>query len=203
MTKNLVTGEGGMITTNTAEWAGELRIRALHGISKDAWKRYSEEGFQPYDTLYPGYKYNMMDLQAALGIHQLARLEANLRTRERLWRRYDEAFAGHPLLTRPAPPHPDDRHARHLYTVLLDVERAGMGRNEFVSRLKAENIGTGIHFTALHLHTYYARTFGYTRAQFPHAEFIGDRTLSLPLSPKLTEEDVDDVVSAVYRILGS
>jgi len=203
VTKNLVTGEGGMLTTENASWAEEIRIKALDGISRDAWKRYSAEGFQPYDTLFPGYKYNMTDMQAALGIHQLARLEANLVVRERHWRRYDAAFTGHPLLTLPAPADPRDRHARHLYTVLLDVERAGMSRNEFVARLKAENIGTGIHFTALHLHSYYAKTFGFTRGQFPAAEFIGDRTVSLPLSAKLTDEDLEDVIAALFRVLPS
>lgn len=201
VTKNLVTGEGGMLTMENAAWAEEIRVKALHGISRDAWKRYSEEGFQPYDTLFPGYKYNMTDLQAALGIHQLARLGANLAVRERHWRRYDEALSGQPLLTTPAPADPRDRHARHLYTVLLDTERAGMSRNEFIVRLKAENIGTGIHFTALHLHSYYAKTFGFTRGQFPAAEFIGERTVSLPLSAKLSDEDVEDVIAAVLRVL--
>lgn len=202
VTKNLVTGEGGMLTTENPAWAEEIRLKSLHGLSRDAWTRYSAEGFQPYDTLYPGYKYNMTDVQAALGIHQLARLEANLRIRERHWRRYDEAFADHPALTVPAPTDPRDRHARHLYTLLLDPGRAGMDRNTLVARLKAENIGTGIHFTALHLHSYYATTFGYRRGQFPAAERIGDRTLSLPLSAGLTDEDVEDVIAAVRRVLG-
>jgi dTDP-4-amino-4,6-dideoxygalactose transaminase len=203
VTKNLVTGEGGMLTTQNAVWADEIRIRALHGISRDAWKRYSAEGFQPYDTLYPGYKYNMTDLQAALGIHQLARLEANLAIRERYWQRYDQAFATHPLLTTPAAVDPQDRHARHLYTVLLDTDRSGVSRNEFIVRLKTENIGAGIHFTPLHLHSYYVKTFGFTRGRFPVAEFIGDRTISLPLSAKLTDEDVEDVIAAVFRVLPS
>jgi dTDP-4-amino-4,6-dideoxygalactose transaminase len=203
VTKNLVTGEGGMLTTQNAVWADEIRIRALHGISRDAWKRYSAEGFQPYDTLYPGYKYNMTDLQAALGIHQLARLEANLAIRERYWQRYDQAFATHSLLTTPAAVDPQDRHARHLYTVLLDTDRSGVSRNEFIVRLKTENIGAGIHFTPLHLHSYYAKTFGFTRGRFPVAEFIGDRTISLPLSAKLTDEDVEDVIAAVFRVLPS
>jgi len=140
---------------------------------------------------------------AEIQAEQLARLEANLTLRERYWRRYDAAFAGHPLLTTPAPVDPRDRHARHLYTLLLDTERAGMSRNEFIVRLKAENIGTGIHFTALHLHSFYAKTFGYRRGQFPAAEQVGDRTVSLPLSAKLTDEDVEDVISAVQRVLGS
>jgi dTDP-4-amino-4,6-dideoxygalactose transaminase len=203
VTKNLVTGEGGMLTTDNSQWADEVRIKALHGLTRDAWKRYSAEGFQPYDTLYPGYKYNMTDLQAALGIHQLARLEANLAIRERYWQRYDQAFAKHPLLTTPAIVDPRDRHARHLYTVLLDTDRSGVSRNEFIVRLKTENIGAGIHFTPLHLHSYYAKTFGFTRGRFPVAEFIGDRTVSLPLSAKLTDEDVEDVIAAVFRVLPS
>jgi dTDP-4-amino-4,6-dideoxygalactose transaminase len=142
----------------------------------------------------------MMDLQAALGIHQLARLEANLAVRERRWRQYDEAFADHPLLTTPAPVHPRDRHARHLYTLLPDTVRAGTSRNEFIVRLKTENIGTDIHFTPLHLHSYYAKTFGFARGCFLAAESIGDRTVSLPLSAKLTE---DDVIAAVFQVLPS
>jgi dTDP-4-amino-4,6-dideoxygalactose transaminase len=200
-TKTLTTGEGGMLVTENEEWADRARMLSLHGLSRDAWTRYSSEGFHPYDTVFPGYKYNMTDIQAAMGIHQLARLEANLVIRERYWLRYDAAFAGHPLLTIPAPVDPRDRHARHLYTVLLDTERAGMSRNEFIVRLKAENIGTGIHFTALHLHSFYAKTFGYRRGQFPSAERIGDRTVSLPLSAKLTDDDVEDVISAVFRVL--
>lgn len=201
VTKNLVTGEGGMLTTENPDWAEQIRLKSLHGLSRDAWKRYSAEEFQPYDTLYPGYKYNMTDMQAALGIHQLARLEANLTIRERHWRRYDEAFASHPALTTPEPADPRDRHARHLYTLLLHPERAGMDRNEFVARMKAENIGTGIHFTALHLHSYYAKTFGYRRGQLPTAERVGERTVSLPLSAKLSGEDVEDVIAAVRHIL--
>jgi dTDP-4-amino-4,6-dideoxygalactose transaminase len=200
-TKNLVTGEGGMLTTNSSAWAEEVRIKALHGISCNAWKRYSAEAFQPYDTIYPGFKYNMMDLQAALGIHQLAQLDHNQEVRDRHWRRYDDALAGHRWLTTPAPVDPRDRHARHLYTILLDIDRAGMTRNDFICRLKDENVGAGIHFTPLHLHSYYAKTFGFRRGQFPAAEFIGDRTVSLPLSAKLTDEDVEDVIDAVMRVL--
>ncbi|MFQ5656059.1 MAG: DegT/DnrJ/EryC1/StrS family aminotransferase [Candidatus Methylomirabilales bacterium] len=201
VTKNLVTGEGGMATTDNAAWAEEIRIRSLHGISWDAWRRYSADGYQPYDTLYPGYKYNMTDLQAALGIHQLARLESNLKIRERHWRSYEEAFRDHPCLATPAPPDPRDRHARHLYTIVLDTGRAKMTRRDFIAALKDENIGTGIHFTPLHLHSYYTKTFGYARGQFPTAEFIGERIVSLPLSPRLTDEDVEDVIAAVFRVL--
>ena len=202
VTKNICTGEGGMITTNNDEWAEEMRIRRLHGISKDAWKRYSAEGFQPYETLYPGYKYNMMDIQAALGIHQLARVEENVKIRERYWQMYDEAFADIPEIITPSKElPPNSRHARHLYTILLDVDRLRITRNQFIEALKAENIGTGIHFTALHLHKYYQETFGYRPGDFPNAEWIGERTVSLPLSPKLTPNDVIDVIMAVTKII--
>jgi len=202
VTKNVCTGEGGMITTNNDEWAEEMRIKRLHGISKDAWKRYSAEGFQPYETLYPGYKYNMMDIQAALGIHQLARVEENLKVRERYWQMYDEAFAEIPEIITPLRDlPPNSRHARHLYTILLDIDRLRITRNHFIEALKAENIGTGIHFTALHLHKYYQEKFGYRPGDFPNAEWIGERTISLPLSVKITRADIDDVIIAVRRVL--
>jgi len=200
VTKNVCTGEGGMVTTARDDWAEEMRIKSLHGISKDAWKRYSAEGFQPYETLYPGYKYNMMDLQAALGIHQLARVEENLKIRERYWQHYNKAFADIPELILSIELD-SIRHARHLYTILLDLDRLRCDRNEFIAALKAENIGTGIHFTALHLHRYYRQTFGYQPGDFPNAEWVGERTVSLPLSAKLTDQDVEDVIVAVRKVV--
>ena len=200
VTKNLVTGEGGMVTTERDDWAEELRIRSLHGISKDAWKRYSAEGFQPYETLYPGYKYNMTDMQASLGIHQLARIEENLKVRERHWRRYNEAFTELPELITPLEEE-GIRHARHLYTLLTRPERLAIDRNQFIVELKQRNIGTGIHFVAVHLHRYYRETFGFQRGDFPEAEWISDRTLSVPLSAKLTDQDVEDVIIAVRDVV--
>lgn len=202
VTKNVVAGEGGMVTTNKAEWAEEIRIKSLHGISKDAWKRYLSAGFQPYETLYPGYKYNMTDIQASLGIHQLARVEQNLKIREKIWQRYNEAFADIPEIITPLEEE-GIRHARHLYTILLRVEELKIDRNQFIEALKAENIGTGIHYVALHLHKYYRETFGYKRGDFPNAEYISDRTVSLPLSAKLTEADVDDVIRAVRKVIAA
>jgi len=200
VTKNVVTGEGGMVTTDRDDWAEEIRIKSLHGISKDAWRRYTEAGFQPYDTLYPGYKFNMTDLQASLGIHQLARVEENLVVRERHWMRYNQAFADIPEITIP-PEEEGIRHARHLYTILLDIDALKVDRNRFIEVLKAENIGSGIHFIALHLHSFYRKSFGYKRGDFPKAEYVSDRILSLPLSPKLTDEDVDDVIRAVKKVI--
>ncbi len=199
VTKNLTTAEGGMLTTANDEWADKLRVLRLHGISKDAWKRYSASGFVPYETLMPGYKFNMTDLQASLGIHQLARVEDNLKIRERHFAAYTDAFGELPSLITPVEQR-GIRHARHLYTLLLDLERLQIDRGQFVQALQAENIGTGIHFTALHLHRFYRERFGYKEGDYPNAEWVGERTLSLPLSAKLTDADVNDVIAAVIRI---
>ena len=199
-TKNVVTGEGGMITTAQAADAARLRALRLHGLSGDAWKRFSDDGFKHYEVVEPGFKYNMMDLQAAIGLHQLARVEINLKRRQQIWERYDEAFTGLPLLV-PAAEEPGTRHARHLYTLLLDVERLRDDRDAVQASLHHQNIGTGVHYRALHLHPYYRDTFGYRRGMLPNAEWIADRTLSLPLSPGLTDADVDDVIFAVVQTL--
>jgi len=201
VTKNVVTGEGGMVTTENNEWADKIETYALHGMSKGAWKRFADEGHKHYLILYPGFKYNMMDIQAAIGIHQLPRVEEYLKIREQIWKRYDEAFADLPVLT-PVPPEENTRHARHLYTLLLDIDRLKLTRDQFQQALYEQNIGTGIHYISLHLHPYYRDRFGYKPEDFPNALFISDRTISLPLSAKLSDEDVDDVIHAVERILG-
>jgi dTDP-4-amino-4,6-dideoxygalactose transaminase len=200
VTKNVVTGEGGMVTTADPAWAARIKTLALHGLSADAWKRFSDDGYKHYEVVEPGFKYNMMDLQAALGIHQLARVEDNLARRNAIWARYDEAFADLPVVL-PAPEEPGTRHARHLYTLLLDHDRLHADRDRVLALLHKQNIGTGVHYRALHLHQYYRETFGYQRGDLPNAEWASDRTLSLPLSPKLTDEDVEDVIFAVTRTL--
>jgi dTDP-4-amino-4,6-dideoxygalactose transaminase len=202
VTKNVVTGEGGMVTTSNPAWAARIKTLALHGLSADAWKRFSDDGYKHYEVIEPGFKYNMMDLQAALGIPQLARVEANLARRKAIWTRYDEAFANLPALI-PAPEVPGTRHARHLYTLLLDLDGLRVSRDEVLTMLHRQNIGTGVHYRALHLHRYYRETFGYRRGDLPTSEWISDRTLSLPLSPKLADQDVDDVIFAVTRTLES
>lgn len=202
VTKNVVTGEGGMVVTADEDAAARIKTLALHGLSADAWSRFSDEGYRHYEVVEPGFKYNMMDLQAALGLHQLARAEANLRRRQEIWRRYDEAFADLPLRT-PAAEEPGTRHARHLYAVLLDLERLDCTRDELLLDLHRQNIGTGVHYRALHVHPYYRENYGYSSGDFPNAEWISDRTVSLPLSPKLTDEDVEDVIDAVRRTLHS
>jgi dTDP-4-amino-4,6-dideoxygalactose transaminase len=199
VTKNIVTGEGGMIIGNDENYADKIKILALHGMSKDAWKRFSDEGYKHYQVVSAGYKYNMMDIQAAIGIHQLSRIEQYWRRREEIWNRYNEAFEGLPVFT-PAESEPNTRHAYHLYTLLLDTERLKVSRDQFLNELTRRNIGVGVHYIALHLHPYYQRTFGYKRGDFPSAEWISDRTLSIPLSAKLTDNDVQDVIDAVTQI---
>ena len=200
VTKNLVTGEGGMITTDNDTYAEKIQTYALHGMSKGAWKRYSDEGFKHYRIVYPGFKYNMMDIQAALGIHQLQRIEKYLMRRKQIWQSYDDAFKNLPLET-PPPPEENTRHARHLYTILLRLEELKADRDTIQQALYQENIGTGIHFISLHLHPYYQKTFGYKRDDFPNAAYVSERTISLPLSAKLTDEDVNDVIQAVTNVL--
>ena len=200
VTKNVVTGEGGMITTADSDMAARIKVLALHGMSADAWMRFSDKGFKHYDVVEPGFKYNMMDIQAALGIHQLKRVEENLTRRQQIWAYYDEMFADLPVFL-PAPEEKDTRHARHLYTLLLDIDRLKVGRDEVQSALHRQNIGTGIHYQALHLHRYYRQNFGYEPDEFPNSLWLSERTLSLPLSSGLTEEDVEDVVFSVRRTL--
>jgi dTDP-4-amino-4,6-dideoxygalactose transaminase len=200
VTKNLVTGEGGMVTTQRDEWAELIRILSLHGMSKGAWKRYSSSGYAHYQILHPGYKYNMMDIQAAMGIHQLPRIETYLRRREEIWRAYDEAFGDLPVRL-PAPPEPNTVHARHLYTPRLELERLKADRDEVLEALRQEGIGTGVHFISLHLQPYYQQSLGCREEDFPQALEISRRTLSLPLSAKLTDEDVQRVIQAFRNVL--
>jgi len=200
VTKNLVTGEGGMITTDNDAFVEKIETYGLHGMSRGAWKRYSDEGFKHYQVVFPGFKYNMMDIQAAMGMHQLGRLERYLERREQIWRRYDEAFAGLPLQV-PAAPEENTRHARHLYTPLMELDRLSIDRDGVQQALHDEKIGTGIHFVALHLHPYYRDFFGYRPQDFPNALHVSERTISLPLSAGLSDRDVEDVIDATGRIL--
>ncbi len=200
VTKNVITAEGGMVTTDDAEMADWIKIAGLHGLSRDAWKRFSDEGYKHYEVVFPGFKYNMTDIQAALGIHQLARVEENLARREELWRRYAEAFADLPLAVPPEPP-AGDRHARHLFVILLDLQRLRLTRDEVMGALHAENIGTGVHYRPVHLHPYYRERFGFAPGDFPAAEWVGERTLSLPFSTKLGDDDAQDVIRAVRKVL--
>lgn len=200
VTKNIITGEGGMVTTGNDEYAKKIQNYGLHGMSKGAWKRYGDEGFKHYQIIYPGFKYNMMDLQAAIGIHQLPRIKRYLIRREEIWERYNQAFQDLRVIL-PSEPEKGTIHSRHLYTLLLDIDSLTVDRDVIQQTLHELNIGTGIHYIAIHLHPYYAKTFRYKIGNFPNAEFISDRTISLPLSPKLIDKDVEDVIGAVNQVL--
>jgi dTDP-4-amino-4,6-dideoxygalactose transaminase len=201
VTKNVVTGEGGMVTTNNEKYADWIRILALHGMTKDAWRRFSDDGYKHYEVIYPGFKYNMMDIQAAIVFHQLQRIEQYALRRRAIWVRYNEAFRALPVITPSDDLLPGDRHAYHLYTLVLNLENLKVTRDQFMAALHRENIGTGVHYKALHLHPYYAEKYSLRKGMFPNAEYISDRTVSLPLSAKLSDGDVEDVIRAVSRIL--
>jgi len=199
VTKNVITGEGGMVTTDNPDFAEKVKVNGLHGMTCDAWKRYSDVGYKHYKVIFAGFKYNMMDIQASIGIHQLARVEKNLKRRNEIWQAYNKAFADLPIGL-PAPDEPNTLHARHLYTLMIDRKHCGFDRDEFMQKLHRMNIGTGVHYIGVHLHTYYQDSFGYKKDDFPNASWISERTVSLPLSPKLTDEDVFDVIQAVHGI---
>lgn len=199
-TKNITTGEGGMLTTASAEAAEWIRTASLHGMTRPAWTRHQIGRPARYDVVLPGFKYNMTDLQAAMGLHQLAQIEVNYARRAAIARAYDEAFADLPL-GRFAPPPAGSRHAHHLYMVLVDG-RAGITRDEAAERLAEAGVSTSVHFHPLHLHSYYRDRFGYSRGAFPVAEQLADTVLSLPLSPALSDAQVDHVISVVRRLFG-
>ena len=198
--KNMTTGEGGMITTNDDDLAGRLRLLSLHGMSRDAWKRYTEAGSWYYEVLEPGYKYNMTDIQAALGIHQLRRLDGFIRRRQEIAALYDEAFSDLPEILLP-PRLPGRNHTFHLYAIRLEAGRLQLNRAQLIEELHARNIGASVHFIPLHRHPYYRQRYGYRAEQFPVAEQIYRGLLSLPLYPKMTGPDANDVVSAVREIV--
>lgn len=201
VTKNMVTGEGGMVLARSDEDIARVKILGLHGMSKDAWKRFSDDGFKHYQVVECGFKYNMMDLQAAIGIHQLQRLEPYSEKRKRIWECYNGELADLPL-TLPAPPEPGTRHAMHLYTVLVDETKTGLTRDAFLDAMTSCNIGVGVHYLSLAEHPYYQHTLGWKPEDYPHAMRVGRQTVSLPLSASLTEEDVADVVAAIKWVLG-
>ncbi|MDP3741291.1 MAG: DegT/DnrJ/EryC1/StrS family aminotransferase [bacterium] len=200
VTKNITTGEGGMVTTNNKELAEKIKIYALHGLSKDAWQRYSDQGYKHYQVVYPGYKYNLTDIQSSIGIHQMKRIDQNEKRRAQIWDFYNKNFANLPI-TLPAPISPDIKHARHLYTILIDDNQAGISRDHFMRQLHQRGVGTGVHFIPVHLHKYYAEHLGFKEGAFPNAEYIGQRTVSLPLSSKLTDNEIARIAKSVEEVL--
>jgi len=198
--KNMTTGEGGMLTTDDEQLAGHVRRLSLHGMSHDAWRRYEGTGSWFYEVEEAGFKHNMSDIQAALGIHQLRRLDHFISARERLARVYDAAFADVEELETPIV-HVDRSHAWHLYVLRLRTECLTINRNQFIEELRRLNIGTSVHFIPVHLHPFYRRTFDYRQGDFPVAEDLFQRIVSLPLYPRLDEQDVSYVADAVVRLI--
>lgn len=200
-TKTITTGEGGMATTENAEWADRMRILSLHGISREAVNRYSPEGKWYYEICYPGFKYNLTDVASAIGIPQLRKCDRFGEIRRRYATLYNEAFKQIPEIKIPYVAE-DIEHAWHLYVIQLELEQLRIGRNEIIELLKKYGIGTSVHFIPLHLHPYYKHTYGFSPDDFPVASQVFERIISLPIYPKMTEADVQrviDVVSALIR----
>lgn len=197
-TKTITTGEGGMICTDNDEWADRCRIMSLHGISRDAWKRYTAEGNWYYEIVAPGFKYNLTDIASALGLAQLQKAERMAHRRREIALRYNAAFGR--LESLQVPLEGDDVHPWHLYMLRVHPDRLSITRDRFVEELRARNIGTSVHFIPLHVHPYYRELYGYTPEDFPvaHAEYL--REISLPIYSKMTDEDVDDVIRAVSEV---
>jgi len=199
--KNITTGEGGMVCTRDEKLAEEVSLLKFHGMSREAWKRYSAQGTPNYDIVLPGFKCNMMDIQAALGIHQLAKLDRFIERRKEIAEFYNREFSGVEEIITPSAASYDCRHAWHLYTPLVRIEALSIDRDGFMAELKKENIGSGLHFKAVHHHPWYRENLPLPVGALPNADYASDRILSLPLFPKMTGEDAADVVEAVKRVI--
>jgi len=195
--KNMTTGEGGCVVTRDEKMAEAVALLRFHGMDREAWNRFGKKGSQHYEIIAPGYKYNMMDIQAALGLHQLKQLDGFIKRRTELALRYQQLLAGLPQVSLPKAPAYSHLHAWHLYTPLVNSDAAGMDRDAFMQGMKDRNIGTGLHYRAVHLYPYYREHFGFKQGDFPNAETISDRIVSLPLFPSMTDADQDRVVAAM------
>ncbi len=199
--KNITTGEGGAVVTDDPKVIKAIERLRFHGIDRDAFNRFSKQGSQTYDVVTPGFKYNMLDLQAAIGLHQLPQLDAFIEKRAALAERYRQLLADWPQLDLPGAPAYENRHAWHLFTPRLTAA-AHVDRDGFINRMKEHDIGIGLHYTAAHLFSYYQESFGYRPGDFPHAEAAGNAIVSLPLFPDMTEEQQDRVIAAMAAVLG-
>ncbi len=200
VTKNITTGEGGMVIGQNIDDLNRIKILALHGMNKDAWKRFSDQGYKHYQVVECGFKYNMMDLQAAIGIPQLARVEQSWLKRQQIWQRYQQAFAKLPVQL-PAEPATGTKHGYHLYTLILDPARSPLSRDQLLDALTELGIGVGVHYLSLAEHEFYQKKFGWQPAQWPHAMRIGRNIISLPLSAKLSANELDRIICAVSTVL--
>ncbi|RUM50249.1 MAG: UDP-4-amino-4,6-dideoxy-N-acetyl-beta-L-altrosamine transaminase [Hydrogenothermus sp.] len=199
-TKTLATGEGGMITTNNDEWADRLRILRLHGISKDAWKRYTKEGSWEYDVIENGFKYNTTDINSALGLAQLKKLEWMWKKRTEIAQKYNEVFKDYEELILYKVK--DDRTSSwHLYPLKLNLEALKINRNQFIEELKKRGIGTSVHFIPLYRFSYYRKNFDYNPKDFPNSEWIFERVVSLPIFPGMSDEDINHVIENIIDLV--
>lgn len=199
--KNITTGEGGMVCTGDEELAEEISLMKFHGMSREAWKRFSASGTPNYDILIPGFKYNMMDIQAAIGIHQLPKLDGFIDRRRDIAEFYNRELADVPELALPQYATYQQRHAWHLYTPLVRIEKLTINRDRFMEELKKHNIGSGLHYKAIHHHDWYRKNMPAADAELPNASYASERILSLPLFPKMTDDDARDVVAAVKAVI--
>lgn len=199
--KNITSGEGGCVTTFDDVLAQQVKVLRFHGIDRDAFNRFSKTGSQEYDVIAPGYKYNMLDIQAAIGMHQLPRLDDFIDTRTHLAKRYLAKLKDLEAVILPQVPNFEHKHCWHLFTIQIRPEVRGIDRNAFMAQLKERNIGSGLHYQAPFLYSYYRNKYGFSAEQFPQAALLGERIVSLPLFPLLTEADQDDVVAAMIDVL--
>lgn len=201
-TKNITTGEGGMLCTGDEEIAERVSMLRQNGMSKNAWNRYAAKGSVHYDVLAPGLKYTMMDLQGAIGDSQLRQLDGFNARRRAIVERYNEELAGVRGLILPKPASYEHLHSWHIYTPLVDSAVLGFSRDDFMARMKERNIGTALHYQALHLFTCFAAATGMKRGDLPQAELVSESIVSLPLFPAMSDADVTDTIEAVYGICG-
>jgi len=199
-TKNITTAEGGMVCLKDKSAEEKMRMMSLHGMSRDAWKRYSKKGYWYYEVKYAGFKYNMTDIQASMGTHQLKKLDKFINKREKISQFYNKSFKNLPEIRVPVV-RKYVKHARHLYSIMLDLDKLKIDRGQFFKALDAENIGTSVHFIPVHLHPYYRDKFNFKRGDYPNSEYVFDRIISLPLHPAMTKKDKEDVVMAVKKII--
>jgi len=199
-TKNLTTGEGGMVVTEDNELAEKIRLLTLHGMSRDAWKRYTNAGSWYYEVVEAGYKYNMTDIQAALGIHQLRKLDNFINIRQKYAQIYNEAFSSIEEIETPIH-HNDRNHTYHLYVIRLKLEALRIDRAQFINKLREDNIGTSVHYIPVHLHPYYRKKYGYSEGSLPYTEKLYKQIISLPLYPKMSEDQINYVAERVRKII--
>ena len=199
-TKNITTSEGGMVCLKDDMSEEKIRMMSLHGMNRDAWKRYGKGGYWYYEVKYPGFKYNMTDIQASMGIHQIKKLNKFISKRESVAQFYNKSFKDLPEIKVPVVKR-YVKHARHLYSILLDLNKLKIDRGEFFKALDAENIGTSVHFIPVHFHPYYRDRFNLKKGDYPIAEYIFERIISLPMNPTMTKQDMQDVVKAVRKII--